>query len=83
MIKMSDEPKEPFEAPAIKTRKKRDKVKKARIHIYISNDCINQVDAKGAEFGLDRSPCIQMLINFALLNMKTSNFGQYSTQKQM
>lgn len=59
------EPREPFDSPLDKKEKVK-KEKKERIHIYISSDSIGRVDAKASELGLDRSPCIQMLINTAL-----------------
>jgi len=64
---------EPFEAPiGRKDRKKRsEKVIKERLHIYISGECIGRIDLKAEELGLDRSPCIQMLLNYALNNIKT------------
>ena len=64
---------EPFEAPlGRKDQKKRsEKVVKERLHIYISEKCIGRIDQKAEELGLDRSPCIQMLLDYALNNMKT------------
>ena len=64
--------KEPFEAPVgKKERKKREKVVKERVHIYISEESIGRIDQKAEELGLDRSPCIQMLVNYALNNLQT------------
>lgn len=67
------ETKGPFEAPTNKKkeRKTRERIVKGRIHIYISEECLDRVDSKAAELGLDRSPCIQMLLNYALNNLKT------------
>jgi hypothetical protein len=67
------ETKGPFEAPIDKkkARKTRERIVKGRIHIYISEECLNRVDDKSEELGLDRSPCIQMLLNFALNNLQT------------
>ena len=62
----ANDAKEPFEAPAVKV--KREKVAKERLHIYITEDSIQRVDEKAHELGLDRSPCIQVLINYALNN---------------
>lgn len=63
---------EPFEAPVgKKERKTRERVVKERLHIYVSNVCIKRVDEKAEELGLDRSPCIQMLLNYALNNLQT------------
>ena len=68
------QPKEPFEAPVAKEKKKkREKVKKERIHVYLSQDCIDKIDEKAAEIGLDRSPCIQMLCHTALKKMNNKN----------
>ena len=64
--------KEPFEAPVgKKERKTRERVVKERLHIYVSDVCIKRVDEKAEELGLDRSPCIQMLLNYALNNLQT------------
>lgn len=69
---MSNDAREPFEAPVgKKERKTRERVVKERLHIYISEDSINRVDKKAEELGLDRSPCIQMLLNYALNNLQT------------
>jgi hypothetical protein len=46
------------------------KVKKGRVHIYISEDSLIKIDNKAKELGLDRSPCIQLLINIALKSGK-------------
>jgi hypothetical protein len=71
---MSNQPKEPFEAPVKKSRKKREKVKRERIHIYITVDSIDKIDEKADKFGMDRSPCVQMLLNYALANLKSPNY---------
>jgi hypothetical protein len=74
---MSTQPKAghtPFEAPEKKAKKKRLKQNKQRLHIYLSEECINRIDMKSSEFDLDRSPCIQMLLNYALNNMKKAKF---------
>ena len=67
------EVKGPFDKPVGK-RKKREKVVKERVHIYISEGSLERIDTKAKELGLDRSPCIQMLINYALNNLKTIPF---------
>ena len=64
-VRAGNEPREPFDSPIDKKEKIR-KEKKERIHIYISTSSIGRVDEKASELGLDRSPCIQMLINTAL-----------------
>ncbi len=67
------EPKEIYDAPVGKSeRKKRDKVKKERIHIYITSDSIERIDVYAEELGLDRSPCIQMLLNTSLKDLESS-----------
>lgn len=64
---MSDNLKDPNDLPVgKKERKKREKVAKERVHIYISEDSLGRIDTKATELGLDRSPCIQMLINIGL-----------------
>lgn len=72
-----NEPREPFDSPLDKKDiAKMDKVKKEkkeRIHIYISSGSIKKVDEKALELGLDRSPCIQMLINTALNSLDSLN----------
>lgn len=54
----------PADLPTKKGKKK--KVLKGRIHIYISDETLDRIDEKADELGLDRSPCIQMLLNVAL-----------------
>ena len=66
------EPLDVFEPPVEKYvrnklsgRKK--KVKKERVHIYITQECLQRVDEKDAELGeIGRSPTIQLLLNTAL-----------------
>lgn len=55
-------------AKKVKSKKKStsDRVAKERIHIYLREDDITRVEQKAKELGLDRSPCIQLLINTAL-----------------
>jgi hypothetical protein len=70
---MEEQLKGPFDAPDSKTKEKRVKIPKARIHIYISQGCIDKVDEKAVELGIDdRSPCVQFLLNYAL-NMLKNN----------
>lgn len=65
------EPKEPFEAPSVaKKRKTRDRVEKERLHIYLSTLCIGRVDEKAKDLGLERSQCIQTLLNYALNSLQ-------------
>ena len=74
LTKMSDNVKDPNDLPVGKReRKKREKVAKERVHIYISEDSLGRIDQKADELGLDRSPCIQMLINIGLNNLSGSN----------
>ena len=83
MSKATD-PKEPFEAPVGKQdRKKREKVKKVRVHIYVSEDSLDKIDNKAEELGLDRSPCIQMLLNVGLNHLESSNDGVFNTGKRV
>jgi hypothetical protein len=65
---MSD-PKEPFK----KTRKTRDKVEKERLHIYLSKPLIGRVDEKAKDLGFERSQCVQMLLNYALNNLRAND----------
>jgi len=68
---MGEELKGPFDAPDSKIKEKRIKVPKLRIHIYISEGCLDRVDEKAAELGMDdRSPCVQFLLNYALNALK-------------
>lgn len=71
-----NEVKDPNDLPVGKKKRKRVKVAKERVHIYISNDSLTRIDEKAKELGLDRSPCIQVLINFALNNLKTTPLVQ-------
>ena len=60
---------EPFDIPTENKRiynKKKNKPLKLRLHIYLTRDCLDKVDEVADELGLDRSPCLQMLINVAL-----------------
>ncbi len=68
-MKMSNDLKEPFDGPVGK-REKKVKQPKVRTHMYITQDCISKVDAKASELGIDRSPCVQMLLTYALNNIK-------------
>ena len=71
---MGDTLREPFDAPlGKKERKKRDKIPKERVHIYLTTDSLDRVDEKAKDLGLDRSPCIQVMLNFAL-----NKYGQPS-----
>jgi len=55
----------------IKPKVKKVRKKKQRIHIYIHEDAIAGVDQKAEELGLDRSPCIQLLIRIGLNNLQS------------
>ena len=69
---VKNEPLDVFEPPVEKYvrnklsgRKK--KVKKERVHIYITQECLQRVDEKDMELGeIGRSPTIQLLLNTAL-----------------
>lgn len=58
----------PDDFPLKKIKGKKKKVLKGRVHIYISDETLVKIDEKADELGLDRSPCIQMLLNIALNN---------------
>lgn len=64
--------KEVFDSPAEKSEKRtrREKKPKSRLHIYINDETIDQIDKKASEMGLNRSNCLQVLINFGLENLK-------------
>jgi hypothetical protein len=68
--------KEPFDAPIDKKeRKPRRKIKKERLHIYVSEETRDSIDEKAEQIGYSRSVCIQMLITYALNNFsKIPNF---------
>lgn len=62
----------PFDAPDSK-KEKRIKTPKLRIHIYISEGCLERIDEKAEELGIDdRSPCVQFLLNYALNILKNN-----------
>lgn len=83
-VRTGNEPREPFDSPLDKKDiAKMDKVKKEkkeRIHIYISTGSIERVDEKALELGLDRSPCIQMLINTALNSLNSLSKAKTKTK---
>lgn len=61
--------KEPFDLPADKKEKKpRRKIKKERLHIYLTEETINAIDDKSDEIGYSRSVTIQLLLNYAIKN---------------
>jgi|688.fasta_scaffold1781281_2 hypothetical protein len=68
---------EPFDAPIKKNKKK--KPSKERVHVYLNKDCIDKIDEKAAQFGLDRSPFIQAIINIALSDTKIMKKISYLT----
>lgn len=70
-----NEVKEPFDAPVPKKqRKPRRKIKKERVHIYLTEEAINLIDDKAEEIGQSRSVTIQLMLNFAIKNfMKIPN----------
>lgn len=72
----NNEVKEPFDSPVDKKeRKTRRKIKKERLHIYVSEETRDSIDQKAEQIGYSRSVCIQMLINYALVNFnKIPNF---------
>ncbi len=64
-----NEVKEPFDAPIPKKEKKpRKKIKKERLHIYLTEEAINLIDERADQIGQSRSITIQLLLNFALRN---------------
>ena len=68
---MGEVTKEVFDSPAEKIKKvRREKKPKSRLHIYIHDETIDQIDRKASEMGLNRSNCLQVLINFGLENLK-------------
>ncbi len=72
MTKIEGEIKGVFDNPLKKTiKKKRAKLKKERLHIYLTSESVERTDEKAEEMGLNRSTCIQVLINFGLNNLKT------------
>jgi hypothetical protein len=60
--------KDPFDAPVKKDRKPRKKIKKERVHIYLTEEAINIIDDKADQIGQSRSVTIQLMLNFALKN---------------
>ncbi len=60
-----------FEAPDKKNKKKNEKLIKERLHIYLTTDCIEKIERAQEETGLNRSSCIQILINTGLKHLKT------------
>jgi|APGre2960657423_1045063.scaffolds.fasta_scaffold187811_2 hypothetical protein len=62
--------KEVSEKPIRTTRVRRVKKPKSRLHIYIIDETIDRIDNKATEMGLNRSNCLQVLINFGLDNLK-------------
>lgn len=68
---MGEVTKEVFDSPAAKAKKvRREKKPKSRLHIYINDETISQIDQKANEMGINRSNCLQVLINFGLENLK-------------
>lgn len=64
---------EVFEKPQAKTksgRAKRAKPAKSRLHIYVNDDTIDLIDLKAGEMGVNRSAAVQVLLNYALKNLK-------------
>ena len=68
---MGETTKEVFDEPTTKGKRvRRPKHPKSRLHIYINDDTIDKIDQKAVEMGLNRSNCLQVLINFGLDNLK-------------
>lgn len=62
-----------FETPKEKKeRKRKPKIPKGRLHIYLTQDLIEKIEAKSAETGLNQSSCCQMLIAYALVKLKNT-----------
>jgi hypothetical protein len=69
MSNNNNEVKEPFDLPVDKKEKKpRRKIKKERLHIYLTEETINLIDDKSDEIGYSRSVTIQLLLNYAIKN---------------
>lgn len=67
----SNEVKDPFESPADKKAKvKRVKIKKERLHIYLTDETIEKLDEAAEEIGQSRSVCVQLLLKYALNNFR-------------
>jgi len=63
-----NEVKDPFAAPVKKDRKPRKKIKKERLHIYLTEEAIKMIDDKAEQIGCSRSITIQIMLNFSIKN---------------